>query len=58
MDVCEVQFGPVIPQEIVDKVENYELMDEEQQEETEEAEKQNLQHLPSLKEPTELNLVR
>ena len=30
MDVCEVQFGPVIPQEIVDKVENYELMDKEQ----------------------------
>ena len=42
MDICEVQFGPVIPQEIVDKVENYELMDEEQQEETEESEKQKI----------------
>ena len=30
MDVYETQFGPVIPQEIVDKVEDYEIMDEEQ----------------------------
>ena len=30
MDVCVVQFGPVIPQEIVDKVQDYEIMDEEQ----------------------------
>ena len=29
MDVCETQFGSVIPQEIVDKVEDYEIMDEE-----------------------------
>ena len=39
MDVCETQFGPVIPQEIVDKVEDYEIIDEEQQEEAEEKEK-------------------
>ena len=29
IDVCERQFGPVIPQEIVNKMEDYEIMDEE-----------------------------
>ena len=58
MDVCEIQFGPVIPQEIIDKVEDYEIMDKEQQEETEEKEKQNLQLLPFLRGPTELSMEK
>ena len=48
MDVFEMQFGPVIPQEIVDKVEDYEIMDKEQQEEAEEAEKQKFAALAFL----------
>ena len=36
IEVCELQFGPVIAQEIVDKVEDYEIMDKEQQEKAEE----------------------
>ena len=48
MGVAEAQFGPVLPQEIVDKVEDYEIMDEAQQEAAEEKEKEKFAALTFL----------
>ena len=56
--VAEAQFGPVLPQEIVDKVEDYEIMDEAQQEVAEDQKNKNLQHLPSLRAQTGPNMAR
>ena len=42
--IYKTQFGPVIPQEIVNLLEDYKILDKEQQEDMEEKAKQNLQH--------------